>query len=529
MKVKKIILDGNNLSIKDLAMLVSDPSVVVAIAERAKKRVCQSKHFLDQQLKTDKIIYGMNTGFGPMASHIIGKNQLAVLQENLIKSHAVGLGESIPSSLVLAGMVVRLNTMLRGYSGISAELAERMAFFINQRIIPVVPEHGAVGTSGDLVQLAHIALGFLGGGEVFYKGRRRLTVEVMRKLKIPPLALQSREGLALINGTALMTGIAALLWVEMDRSLGLAVRLGGWGLELVEGFNDGLAERLHELRPHAGQVLVAKTLRRLLSSSERLQDRSRLITQNFTEDVLLVSEEIQQVYSLRCMAQILGPTFDTLERAKKTIEIELNAVTDNPIIDWERKKIWHGGNFHGEYIAALVDQMKIGLVKLTMLSERRINFFLNARLNKIFPPFMNLAKPGLTLGLQGLQFVATSTAAQSQTLGFPHHLHSIPTNSDNQDVVSMGADAALLAVKVAENALIVLAVEMIVMGQGTDFLGLKGFSQSSREIYRGLRRIFPAVRNDRVITKELSKIMGFIKTSPLLLVTWPKHGKEDKK
>lgn len=511
--MKTIILSGTNLTINKVDEILNDPTRVIQIAPDARQNVDDTKQFIDEQAD-GKIIYGINTGFGPMASHIISDHQQLELQHNLIRSHAVGAGDPIKSHHVLAAMIVRLNTLLQGHSGVSVGLIERLQAFINFRIIPIVPEHGAVGTSGDLVQLAHIALALIGEGEVLYNGEQRSTKDVLAQLNMPPVyQLQPKEGLALINGTAVMTGIAASLCVDAKRLLDQAVKNGAFSLELVHAYDDGISEQLHALRPHVGQKEIAHKLRELLNDSQLLKSRSNLHeTVKVQDDVLELPQAIQEVYSLRCIPQILGPIHETIMKTITTVEIELNAVTDNPIVDREAGEFLHGGNFHGDYIASSVDQLKAALVKLTMLSERRINFFMNKNVNQFFPPFMNLKKPGLTLGLQGLQFVASSTTAQSQSLGFPHHLHSIPTNGDNQDVVSMGTDAALLAAKVVENSYIVLAIECITLAQAVDFTQeTHKFSQSTQAEYTSIRSVFPAVIKDRAFSPEIAAVIEVLK------------------
>lgn len=520
--MKTILIDGNMLTIESLVAISSDEGIRVSISGATLARVQRSKDFLDEKNGGDKIIYGVNTGFGPMASHIIGRDWLEVLQKNLITGHAVGAGSPIDKKYVLAAMAVRLNTLVKGYSGISVGLIKRLARFINLRIIPVVPEHGAVGASGDLVQLAHIASALIGEGDVFYRGRKRSARDVSKESFLGRYKLEPKEGLALINGTAVMSGITALLCSDADRLLGLSVRFGALALELVNGFTDSLSAKAHSLRPHTGQIAIAKAMRKILETSALVRDRSDLKEKAGSDEAVHeISEEVQQIYSLRCTPQILGPILDIICGVKRCVETEINSVSDNPIVDWEAEKFIHGGNFHGDYIAAAADQLKIGLVKLTLFSERRSNFFLDRKMNKIFPPFMNLAKPGLNVGLQGLQFVATSTAAQSQTYAFPHSIHSITTNGGNQDVVSMGTDAALIAAKVVENAFIVLAVELITLCQGVDYLGIeKKLSASSQLLYGELRRVFPAIRQDRELTGSLSVVIKLIKQNPSFSIEW---------
>lgn len=519
-KPKTVTLTGNDLHIGDIYDIVHSSSSV-EVAKQSLEWVRKTRDFLEQEFNK-KIIYGVNTGFGPMASHIIGRSELAALQENLIHGHAMGMGEPLPDSYVLAAMVVRLNTLVKGYSGVSPELLKQLQVFINKRIIPIVPEHGAVGTSGDLVQLAHIALALIGEGEASYRGKRERVPNILRKLKIKPYKLKPKEGLALINGTSMMAAIASLECIEARRLVSVAVRNGAFALESVGAFDDSIAEKLHRLRPHHGQRVVAQALRTLLDSSHLLQRRDKFqkkfVVTNTTHKI---PESVQEVYSLRCIPQVLGPVVDALAKVWKEVEIEINSVTDNPIVDLKNGALLHGGNFHGDYIAAGVDQLKIALVKLTMLSERRINFFMNHSINNFFPPFMNLKKPGLTMGLQGLQFVATSTTSQNQTYAFPHHIHSIPTNADNQDIVSMGTDAALMASKVIDNAYIVLAIELVTLAQATDFLGEKNeYSVSSKALFRDVRSFFPAIVDDREVSRKLEQVLAYVKGNRILDIEW---------
>ena len=495
---KIVVLNGKDLTIEDVYAVAYDANVSVDVAPAAMKEVVRAQKFLEQEFDK-KIIYGVNTGFGPMASHIVGNHELLALQENLIRGHAMGMGNPLPEAYALAAMVVRLNTLAKGHSGVSPQLIEQLKLFINRRIVPVIPEHGAVGTSGDLVQLAHIALALIGGGEVFYEGKRQSTAALLKRLRIAPYALRPKEGLSLINGTSMMAAIGSLMCVEARRLLSISIKTGALSLESVNAFTDSFSKDLHAVRPHRGQMMIAQTLEGLLASSRLLRSREKFQkTFKVTETTHKIPESVQEVYSLRCIPQILGPVFDILAKVSHEVGIEINSVTDNPIINLRTKTFLHGGNFHGDYIAAGMDQLKASLVKLTMLSERRVNFFMNHNVNQFFPPFMNLKKPGLTMGLQGLQFVATSTTAQSQTFAFPQHVHSIPTNGDNQDIVSMGTDAALLTARVIENTYIVLSIELITLAQAVDFLGEKNkYSKVSRELFGDVRRVFPLLVDDR--------------------------------
>lgn len=517
-----IVLDGNKLKLEDISALVRDPGIRIEIAPEALAQIQKSHQTLIRDLGGN-IVYGVNTGFGPMASHVLGKSQLAELQKNLIVSHAVGMGRAINPDIVLAAMTVRLNSLVKGYSSVSEELISWLKFFINERILPIVPEHGAVGTSGDLVQLSHIALAIIGEGEVIYKNQRRQTKQVLQELDAKPYVLKPKEGLALINGTSTMTAIASLLYFDATKLLSLAVRSGVLAVELVRGFTDTFAPLLHELRPHPGQKKIAELCRNLLADSKLVRNREDFQSKIKPNggDVEKIPHTVQEIYSLRCIPQILGPAFDSIVSFKKIISTEINSVTDNPILDPEKNIFLHGGNFHGDYIASGIDQVKIPLVKMSLLSERRISFFLNANQNQLFPPFLNLKKPGLTLALQGLQFVATSTAAQNQSLAYPHSLHTISTNADNQDVVSMGTDAGLLARKVIDNAYIISTIEIITLCQAVDVLGVQGeLSAASKQLYDHIRKIFPKIVDDRIIINELEQCTQFLKTNDTLNLDW---------
>jgi histidine ammonia-lyase len=507
--MKTIVLDGKNLALADLEAICTDAGRKVKIHEGVRRKIEESHNFLIRESKKS-IIYGINTGFGPMANHLLADNQVWELQTNLIRSHATGMGNPVHPNYVLGAMVIRLNTLIQGLSGVSYELVERLAYFINKRIIPYVPEHGAVGTSGDLVQLAHIALALIGEGRVWHENKLQKAEVVLAKLKVKPYALKPKEGLALINGTSFMSAIAAFVCLDAQKLISLSIKTGALSLELVRGYKDSLSERLHDARPHPGQATIANLMRGVLASSRQLRERHKIDSKtSFSQDVEELPEIIQEVYSLRCIAQILGPVHETFKRVAGVVEIEINSVTDNPIVDIKRRMFLHGGNFHGDYVASAVDQLKVALIKLTMLSERRVNFFLNRNINKFMPPFLNLKKPGLTLGLQGLQFVATSTTGNSQTLAYPMHIHSIPTNGDNQDIVSMGTDAALFSAKVSENAFIVLAIEAMVLAQAVDFTKIsRKLSRTTSDLYKHVRKHAKPVVDDRYLAEEMDKLMS---------------------
>lgn len=503
---RSLILDGASLNPRSLESFTRTSSTSASIRKTTLKKMSASHDLLLRESKSTPI-YGVNTGFGPMVSHIIDPTKLSELQYNLVRGHSVGAGDPVPDRFVLAAMVVRLNTIIKGYSGSSPQLAETLCAMINHRITPLVPEHGAVGTSGDLVQLAHIALGIIGEGEGTHEGKRSQIAALFKTKHIQPHVLRPKEGLSLINGTSMMSAITALLVCDAERLLNIAVRSAALSFELVHAFSDVLDPVLHSVRPHKGQQAIAKIMRDLLKDSRLLRERTHDISEVQLDRTHETTILLQEVYSLRCTPQILGPIYETLLRTSDVVTTEINSVTDNPIVDSASKRFLHGGNFHGDYIAVSVDQLKAAMTKLSILSERRTNFFLNKAINRTFPPFLNLKEPGVTMGLQGLQFVATSTTAHSQTLSYPHSLHSIPTNGDNQDVVSMGCDAALIAHVVIKNAYIVLGIELIALSQAADYLKVdRKLSRSSKLLIAEVRKSVAAIRNDRSLYSEMTRL-----------------------
>src|SRR3989344_1895541 len=296
----EMILDGKELLLDEVCSFVFGyrEGSLVRVSDKVEDAVLKSRRFLEEEMSR-RVIYGVNTGFGPMASYIIGDDKLFELQENLVKSHAVGMGDPVRSEYVLAAMIIRLNTLAKGYAGVSVDLIRYFEKFINSGAVPIVPEHGAVGTSGDLVQLAHIALALIGEGEVTYNGKHEKAADVFKRLGINEYRLQPKEGLALINGTSVMTGISAVLCRETEQLMALAIKNGAFALELVHGFNDAISEKLHDLRPHAGQVAVAKILRDLLRSSKLLRDRQQFQEKfEVNHTAYQIPEEVQQVYSI---------------------------------------------------------------------------------------------------------------------------------------------------------------------------------------------------------------------------------------
>ena len=505
-------IGGNGLSINDFsAILFKDQSV--SLDADAVKQVAENFHFLEH-FSTKKLIYGINTGFGPMAQYRVSDERALDLQYNLIRSHSSGGGNLMSPQLVRGLMVARLNSLMQGYSGVHVELVELLRDLINKGITPCIYEHGGVGASGDLVQLAHLGLALIGEGRVVYKGEQHPTAALYGTLNIKALKVHIREGLAILNGTSAMTGIGLINVIESKKLLYWSVLLSAMTNEIVEAYDDHFSYELNIVKHHEGQNRVAAMMRKFLEGSQMIHSRSDHLynPENIKHDVF--EDKVQEYYSLRCVTQVLGPVYDTISQAEKVLVNELNSVNDNPVVDHKHQNIFHGGNFHGDYVSLEMDKLKIAITKLSMLAERQLNYLLNDKLNQILPPFVNLGVLGFNFGMQGMQFTATSTVAENQTLSFPMYVHSIPNNNDNQDIVSMGCNGALMTKKVIDNSFEVLAIQLMTVVQAIDYLDAKSkLSPTTRAVYDEIRKVFPKFVEDHPKYEALQQLRTYLASS----------------
>ena len=431
---------------------------------------------------TNRIIYGINTGFGPMAQWRVEDKHLEELQYNIIRSHATGTGQPLDDIYVKAAMVARVGTFAQARSGIHPSVVKMLVQMINADILPFIPQHGSVGASGDLVQLAHIALTMIGEGKVHYRGEWRPSAEILKENGIEPMKIH--------------WSVLAAVWMN----------------EIAASFDDWMSEPLNACRRHTGQQLIAQRMRELSAGSRRLQKREHVLYKKEKCQQDVFEQKVQAYYSLRCTPQILGPIHDTLVAAHTLIDEELNSACDNPIIDPETENVYHGGNFHGDYISLEEDKVKIAIVRLAMLAERQLNYLFHDRINGILPPFLNMGTLGLNYGMQACQFTATSTTAECQTLAMPNYVHSIPNNNDNQDIVSMGTNTALLCARVIENAYEVMGILMMALAQATDCLGIADeLAPATRNIYNELRTICRTIVEDKPFYDDLANTIEYLK------------------
>ena len=506
---------NDRLTLREMEQILYNGETI-RISEKLRSQVVASYEFL-KEFSKDKVIYGINTGFGPMAQWRIEDEHLKELQYNIIRSHSTGAGERLPDICVRAAMLSRLKTFLEGHSGVHVTLIDLLIEFVNRGICPVVPRHGSVGASGDLVQLAHIALTLIGEGEVSYRGEIRPAGEGMAENGLEPLQMHIREGLAVTNGTAVMTGIGTVNYLQTERLLGWEILCSVMMNEIASSYDDFMSEVLNGLKFHPGQIRVAELMRSLSEGSKLLRNRKLELFHKSGEQVF--KQKVQPYYSLRCVPQILGPVYDTLKNAGQVIEDEVNSVDDNPIVDMASANVIHGGNFHGDYISFEMDKLKIAVTKMTMLAERQMNYLFHDRINGILPPFVNLGVLGLNYGLQASQFTATSTTAESQTLSNPMYVHSIPNNNDNQDIVSMGTNSALICRTVVENCSQVLAIHLMALVQAVDCLDVADkLAPATRKLYDKVRGIVPVFKDDTPKYNEIKALQSLIlESSPVSL------------
>ncbi len=484
------------------------------LSSEQESRIEKSYEFL-KEISHAHVIYGINTGFGPMAQYRISKDDLNQLQYNLIRSHSNGSGVKLSDSNVKALMIARLNTLALGKSGVSPDLIQQLLRYINLDIHPVIFEHGGVGASGDLVQLAHLGLALIGEGDCTYKGEERPTTEVLAELNIAPHKLQLRDGLAIINGTSCMSGIGVINLLNSKKLIDFAVRASVFINELVESFDDSFSVTLNQVKLHPGQNEIARQMRELSDDSKLLRKRDQ---HEFDDKVQSNGEhfdkKVQEYYSLRCVPQILGPIWESINNASDVVEREINSASDNPIVDGELEEVAHGGNFHGDYISFEMDKLKIGITKLSMLMERQLNYLMNNKLNERFPPFLNGGTLGLNYSIQGMQFTATSTTAENQTLSNPMYVHSIPCNNDNQDVVSMGTNSALLTKRIIQNSWEVMSIHLLALAHAVDLIGAyDNLSSESKKLYDFIRSYAPDMTSDTPQYGNIANLCKALKKS----------------
>lgn len=501
--MNKVILTGKDLTIEDLVKVARERATV-ALSGKAIEEIKKCSSAVEGFIAEKQIIYGVNTGFGGFKDKIIKPDQIKQLQENLIRSHAVGVGPPLSEEETRAALLIRANTLAKGNSGIKLETLRTIIDFLNKDIYPYTPQKGSVGASGDLVPLAHIALVLMGEGEVIVDGKRRPSRRELEKRGIKPIALGTKEGLALINGTAVMTGILALNVYDGLRIAKAGDIIASLSIEGLGGIIDAFDERIHRLRRHEGQIKVAGNIRLLLNQGSLFSGKER-------------KERVQDSYSLRCIPQVHGACRDGIDYAWGVVSREINAVTDNPLIFPREKEVLSGGNFHGEPIALTADFLSICLSELANISERRIAKLLDPSTNNGLPAFLiSREQAGLSSGLMIAQYTAASLVAENKVLAHPVSVDSIPTSANQEDHVSFGTIAAVKNRVIIDNLTGVLAIELLCACQAIDFRRPKKLGKGTETAFKSSREKIARLEKDRILYHDLMKAKKLIISNQLL-------------
>jgi len=498
-----LVLDGQALTLEEIEA-VALRGRPAAIAAAALERVAASRELIEGILAEGQTVYGVNTGFGKLSDVRIASGSLAQLQTNLVRSHAGGVGQPLSEGESRAMLLLRANVLAKGFSGCRRALVELLVALLNAGVHPVIPEKGSVGASGDLAPLAHLALVVIGEGEAFYKGERMAGGEALRRAGLNPLPLAAKEGLALLNGTQAMTAVGALAVARALRVAKLADGSGAMALEALTGTPAAFDARIHEARPHAGQLAAAAHLLRLLEGSE--------IREAHREH----DSRVQDAYCLRCMPQVHGAVRDVLGHVRGVLEIEAGSATDNPLVFVAEAgvagAVISGGNFHGAPLAYAFDYAAIGLTDLAGITERRIDRLLNPDINEGLPAFLS-PDPGLSSGFMIAQIVSAALINECQVLSHPASTGSIPTDGGKEDHVSMGMTGALKLRQIVEHVERIVAIELMCAAQGLEFRRPLKSGRQVEQIYKAVRGVVARLEQDRVLATDIDALAGAVRAA----------------
>ncbi len=488
-------IDGEHLTTRQV-LDVSRHLENVEIDLNSLAKVKENRKKLESLLSRGDRIYGVNTGFGELVNVNIGIEKAIDLQKNLIRSHSSGVQDFFDDEIVRGAMLIRANTLLKGYSGVRHETVELLVSMLNHNVVPIVPSRGSVGASGDLAPLAHIALAMMGEWKVKYRGNILNSKEVFDELGLLPFSPREKEGVALINGTSFMAAIASIAVEDSINLFENSIISSSMSLEALSGTDDAFKEEILSLRPHEGQIKVGKEITRMINGSEIIE-KSR-------------KEKVQDAYSLRCIPQVLGPVYETIKFVKGIVEKEINSVTDNPII---LDRAYSGGNFHGEYLAFAMDFLGIAMSELADIAERRIFRMLDVKLSGL-PPFLSRT-PGVSSGMMIPQYTAASLVSENKVLAHPASVDSIPTSANQEDHVSMGMISSIKGRKIIENSIYVTAIEYLVAAQALEFRKYR-LGEGTDMAYRKIREIVPPLDVDRPLNPDIEKIALLVKKGEIV-------------
>jgi histidine ammonia-lyase len=508
---RSVDFDGQSLDVATVRMVAEDRARCV-LTPQALERAAASRQVFEDIVRSGIPVYGVTTGYGEMIYMLVDTDKEVELQTNLVRSHSAAVGPLFTEEESRAIVTARLNALAKGHSAVRPVLLERLALYLNEGIIPAIPQIGSLGASGDLGQLAHVASAVIGEGYLIRDGKRVATGPVLRELGIEPLRLRFKEGLALINGTSAMTGIGALVASHAHDQIRHAEAVAALVIETLHGSLSPFQAEGHDIaRPHPGQIDTAANMRTLLNGSQltvehsELREQVQAAKQDDEDSVHRTDVYLQKAYTLRAVPQVLGGVRETLYHAQRTLDTELNSANDNPLF-FDGKEIFHGANFHGQPVAFVLDFLTIALTQLSVFSERRTNRLLNRHLSYGLPEFLVAGQPGLNSGFAGAQYPATALVAENRTIG-PASAQSVPSNGDNQDVVSMGLIAARNAQRVLSNNNYILAVEYLAAAQAVDVSGrYDRLSPAGKATYDVVRSRVPSLGEDRYMADDIELI-----------------------
>ncbi|MDF2698781.1 MAG: histidine ammonia-lyase [Haloplasmataceae bacterium] len=502
-----LFLDGNSLNLDDFIKVVRYKEKV-ELSKISRQKVNDARKVIDKIVNEELIVYGVNTGFGKLANVVISKDDVCKLQENLLKSHACGIGELFNEEVVRGIMLLRINALAKGFSGIRLSTIEKLITFLNDNIIPCIPEKGSLGASGDLAPLSHMALALLGLGEVIYQGEIMSAAIALKLAGIKPVdKLMAKEGLSLINGTQVMTSVGAITTydaIQLSKTLDIA---GSLTMEALYGIKDAFNLEVHHTRPHLGQIDCAKNILKLVENSQFITKQGE--------------KRVQDPYSIRCIPQVHGASKDALMYVKDKIEIEMNSATDNPLIIGDQ--VISCGNFHGQPMALSFDYLKIAIAEMANISERRIERLVNPQLSEGLPAFLVLNK-GLNSGFMIMQYTAASLVSENKVIAHPASVDSIPSSANQEDHVSMGTIASRGARDIFNNARIVIAIELMTSCQAIDLREKKQLGNGTIEAYHVIRNYINFIDEDVIMYPLINQIEELIKSEIVLKAVENKIG-----
>jgi histidine ammonia-lyase len=519
--LKALHIDGHSLTLADVREVVHENRPVLLDPE-ARQAVGRARNVVEDLLARDQVAYAVNTGVGKLSDVRISPQDIRQLQVNLLRSHAVGVGEPLSESVVRAMILLRANSLAKGFSGVRDVVIDSLCAMLSRGVHPVIPSQGSVGASGDLAPLAHLALVLIGEGEAVYQGKRLFGADALKAAEIQPLVLEAKEAISLINGTQAMLAVGLLAVLQAEILADSADVIGALSVDALRGTDVAFDERIQAARPHAGQFVSAHNLRRMMEGSEIRESHRNC-------------GKVQDAYSLRCIPQVHGAVRDTIVHCRSVFEVEMNSAVDNPLVFPVAKKIGaprpqigdpvlgeilSGGNFHGEPVAFALDFLAVALSALAGISERRLERLVNPNLNENLPPFL-ASGAGLNSGLMMAQVTAAALVNENKVLGHPASVDSITTSGNKEDFVSMGMTSANKLERVVTNTRNVLAIEALAVAQAIDFLAPLKAGKRGQAAHQAIRKVSPTITDDRILSRDFVRLSNLIESGTLARILAP--------